>query len=116
MSAPIAYGIDRLDLFQRAASYVDRILKGEKLYSQGGEPTGIAPSGKLRFGLPVFSPVLVSKNPDGTLGGVSIELAKFVAEKLRVPFEPMMLQNTEHYTRASERVNGILPSARAPRP
>jgi putative ABC transport system substrate-binding protein len=26
----IAYGIDRIDPFQRAASYVDRILKGEK--------------------------------------------------------------------------------------
>jgi putative ABC transport system substrate-binding protein len=26
----IAYGIDRLEPFRRAASYVDRILKGEK--------------------------------------------------------------------------------------
>jgi putative ABC transport system substrate-binding protein len=26
----IAYGIERTDLFRRAASYVDRILKGEK--------------------------------------------------------------------------------------
>jgi putative ABC transport system substrate-binding protein len=26
----ISYGVDRIDQFQRAASYVDRILKGEK--------------------------------------------------------------------------------------
>jgi putative ABC transport system substrate-binding protein len=26
----IAYGIDRVDLYRRAASYVDRILQGEK--------------------------------------------------------------------------------------
>jgi putative ABC transport system substrate-binding protein len=26
----IAYGIDRVDPFKRAASYVDRILRGEK--------------------------------------------------------------------------------------
>jgi hypothetical protein len=42
----------------------------------------IAPSGKLRVGLAVFNPVLVSKKPDGTLGGVSVELARFIAEKL----------------------------------
>src|SRR5207247_10814127 len=29
-SGLIAYGIERTDLFRRAASYVDRILKGEK--------------------------------------------------------------------------------------
>ena len=26
----IAYGIDRVDLYRRAASYVDRILRGER--------------------------------------------------------------------------------------
>jgi polar amino acid transport system substrate-binding protein len=66
--------------------------------THGQQVTEIAPSGKLRVGLAVFNPVLVSKKADGTLGGVSIELAKFIADKLGVPFEPVMLQNTEHYT------------------
>jgi putative ABC transport system substrate-binding protein len=26
----LAYGVDRVDIFRRAASYVDRILRGEK--------------------------------------------------------------------------------------
>ena len=26
----LSYGVDRVDLFRRAASYVDRILRGEK--------------------------------------------------------------------------------------
>ena len=26
----LSYGVDRIDLFRRAASYVDRILRGEK--------------------------------------------------------------------------------------
>jgi putative ABC transport system substrate-binding protein len=26
----LAYGVDRVDLFRRAASYVDRILRGEQ--------------------------------------------------------------------------------------
>ena len=58
----------------------------------------IAPQGKLRVALISGNPVLVTKRPDGSLGGVSVDLGKFIAEKLGVQFNPVVYADPEAYT------------------
>ena len=62
--------------------------------------TEIAPSGKLRTALIGSNPVLVTKRADGTLGGVSVELAKLIAERLGVSFEPVVYSDTDSYAKS----------------
>jgi polar amino acid transport system substrate-binding protein len=69
-----------------------------------GQPSAIsseiAPSGKLRAALVGSNPVLVTRRADGTLGGVSVELAKLLAERLGVSFEPMPYPDTDSYAKS----------------
>ena len=61
----------------------------------------IAAGGKLRAALISGNPVLVTKKPDGSIGGgVSVELGRFIAEKLGVTFEPLFYADPELYTRS----------------
>ncbi len=52
----------------------------------------LAPGGRLRVGLLVTNPVLTVQRPDGTLGGMSPELGRFLASKLGAKFEPVTYQ------------------------
>jgi polar amino acid transport system substrate-binding protein len=67
---------------------------------QSAPTSEIAPSGKLRAALIGGNPVLVTKKPDGGIGGVSVDLGKFIAEKLGVPFDPVVYADPESYTRS----------------
>lgn len=60
----------------------------------------IAPSGKLRVALIGGNPVLVTRKPDGSVSGVSVDLGKFIAEKLGVAFNPVVYADPEAYTRS----------------
>jgi polar amino acid transport system substrate-binding protein len=61
----------------------------------------IAPGGTLRVALISGNPVLVSKKPDGSIGGgVSVELGRFIAERLGVPFQSVYYADPELYTRS----------------
>lgn len=60
----------------------------------------IAPSGKLRAALVGSNPVLVTRRADGTLGGVSVELAKLISERLGVSFEPVIYPDTDSYAKS----------------
>jgi polar amino acid transport system substrate-binding protein len=55
----------------------------------------IAPHGKLRVGMLGYNPVLVTRKPDGNIGGISASLGKFIAEKLGVPLEPVVYATPE---------------------
>jgi polar amino acid transport system substrate-binding protein len=55
----------------------------------------IAPRGKLRVGMLGYNPALVARKPDGTIGGVSGSLGKFIAERLGLPLEPVVYANPE---------------------
>jgi polar amino acid transport system substrate-binding protein len=55
----------------------------------------IAPRGKLRVGMLGYNPALVTRKADGSIGGVSVNLGKFIAERLGLPLEPVVYANPE---------------------
>jgi polar amino acid transport system substrate-binding protein len=54
-------------------------------------------SGKLRAALIASNPVLVTRRPDGTLGGVSVAIARAFAAQLGVPLELKPYDNPARY-------------------
>jgi polar amino acid transport system substrate-binding protein len=54
-------------------------------------------TGKLRAALITSNPVLVTRRPDGTLGGVSVSIARALAAHLGVPFELKPYDNPARY-------------------
>ncbi|MFB9265107.1 transporter substrate-binding domain-containing protein [Bradyrhizobium erythrophlei] len=57
----------------------------------------LAPTGKLRAALIASNPVLVTRRPDGTLGGVSVAVAQALAAHLAVPVELRPYDNPTQY-------------------
>jgi len=61
----------------------------------------IAPSGKLRVATNGGSTILVTQTTDGQVtGGVAVEVGRFIAEKLGVPFELVSLPNADAYVQS----------------
>jgi len=54
-------------------------------------------TGKLRAALITSNPVLVSRRPDGTFGGVSVSIARSLATHLGVPLELKPYDNPARY-------------------
>jgi len=48
----------------------------------------IAPTGSLRVGFQIGSPILARRAPDGRVSGVVVDLGKYIAAKLGLPFDP----------------------------
>jgi hypothetical protein len=60
----------------------------EGVFGQTAINSEIAPHGKLRVSTNATTPVQLTRTPDGKIiGGVAVELGKFIAEKLGLPFE-----------------------------
>src|ERR1043166_6059063 len=59
--------------------------------------TTLCPTGKLRAALIVSNPVLVTRRSDGTLGGVSVAVARALAAHLGVPIELKPYDNPARY-------------------
>src|SRR6185436_19066451 len=57
----------------------------------------LAPMGKLRAAVIASNPVLVTRHPDGTLGGVSVAVARALAGHLGVPVELKPYDNPARY-------------------
>lgn len=67
----------------------------------------LAPTGRLRTGLILSNPVLVQRDAaTGTLGGVSVEVARALADRLGVPLEPVPYANPARY---AESLRGDIP-------
>ena len=59
--------------------------------------SALSPTGKLRAALIASNPVLVTRRPDGTLGGVSVAVARALAAHLGVPVELKPYDNPARY-------------------
>lgn len=59
--------------------------------------TTLCPTGKLRAALIASNPVLVTRRPDGTLGGVSVAVSQALAAQLGVPIELKPYDNPARY-------------------
>jgi polar amino acid transport system substrate-binding protein len=60
----------------------------------------IAPTGSLRVGFQIGSPILAKRAPDGGVSGIVVDLGKFIAENLGVAFEPVVYANQEAYAQS----------------
>lgn len=59
--------------------------------------SALAATGKLRAALIASNPVLVTRRPDGTLGGVSVAVARALAAHLGIPVELKPYDNPARY-------------------
>jgi polar amino acid transport system substrate-binding protein len=58
----------------------------------------IAPTGRFRVGMNGNNATLTIHNADGTLDGLSVDLGRFIAGKLGMPFEPVLYASSTPYT------------------
>ncbi len=58
----------------------------------------IIPTGKLRVGINGSNATLYARAADGSASGISADLGRFIAEKLGVPFEPLVYSGAATYT------------------
>jgi len=65
------------------------------------QPTSdLAPNGTLRVGVLLSNPVLVTKKPDGTLAGVSVDLGRMIAAKLGARYQEVPYQTTDTFAKS----------------
>ena len=60
-------------------------------------PDTLCPTGKLRAALIASNPVLVTRGTNGSLGGVSVTIARMLAARLGVPIELTPYDNPARY-------------------
>jgi polar amino acid transport system substrate-binding protein len=58
----------------------------------------IAPTGTLRVGMNASNATLVRLAADGSVSGISVDLGKFIADKLGVAFTPLVYAEAAAYT------------------
>jgi hypothetical protein len=64
----------------------------------------LAPGGKLRFGLNGANSTIVTRNTDGSVGGVAPELGRFIAPRLGASFVPVLYATSAAYTDSMEKL------------
>lgn len=70
-------------------------------WAQAAISSEIAPTGKLRVAMNGGNPVLVRRTPDKKIvGGVAVDVGKYIAEKLGVRFELVPYANANAYTQS----------------
>jgi polar amino acid transport system substrate-binding protein len=70
-------------------------------FAQPAVNSEIAPTGKLRVAMNASTAVLLTRTPDGkVIGGVAVDVGKFIAEKLGVPFELVPHSGSDTYSKS----------------
>jgi hypothetical protein len=70
-------------------------------FAQPSISSEIAPTGKLRVAASVNTAVLLARTSDGKItGGVALDVGRFVAEKLGVPFDLVPYPNSDTYSQS----------------
>jgi polar amino acid transport system substrate-binding protein len=72
----------------------------DPLHAQSDEARRLAPKGELRAALIVSNSVLVTRSPEGQLGGVLVDIANALATKLSVPLHLVPCNNVVLYNRS----------------
>jgi polar amino acid transport system substrate-binding protein len=87
--------------FLLSASVVVAISVAGSTLAQPAISSEIAPLGKLRVATNGENPLLVMRTPDGKMvGGVALDVGKFIAEKLGVSFELIAYASADAYTQS----------------
>jgi polar amino acid transport system substrate-binding protein len=60
----------------------------------------LAPNGTLRVGILLSNPVLVSKKPDGTRAGISVDLGRLIAAKLGARYQEVTYETTDTFAKS----------------
>lgn len=68
--------------------------------AQTASDSEIASAGKLRYGMNAANAALTARTADGNVSGVSIDLGKFIAERLGASFDPVVYATTGAFTRS----------------
>lgn len=75
-------------------------LIGMNSIAWGQAANDLAPNGTLRVGVLVSNPVLVTKKPDDTLGGVSVDLGRLLAGKLGARYQEVTYRTTDTFAKS----------------
>src|SRR5215813_1257099 len=95
MTVPVSVGEEGMRTLLLLAILAVAIQMAGGVQAQPAAISEIAPQGKLRVGMLGYNPALVTRRPDGSLGGISASLGKFIAERLGVPFDPVVYATPE---------------------
>lgn len=72
-------------------------IGGTRVSQAGSE---LAPNDTLRVALLISNPILVTKKPDGTLGGVAVDLGRMIAAKLGARYQEVTYQTTDTFAKS----------------
>ena len=89
--------MSRLPLLVSAA-----FAPSDHVRSDAGARALLAPTGALRIGLNASNTTLVSRRPDGGVGGFAAAVGGYIAAKLGVPLETIVYSGSEAYTASFE--------------
>jgi polar amino acid transport system substrate-binding protein len=90
--------LPRRQFLHLAAGAVALPAVSQVVWAQGTTAAAtLSLTGKLRAALIASNPVLVTRHPDGTLGGVSVAVARALATHLGVPIEFKPYDNPARY-------------------